>query len=214
MKREHLISKSNPLVDFLEEHNCIFYSPLTQTDTTDWISGNAMVKYANDSAVWDSSLNMWKFTYVNGQPYSDEQFYAKWTLNTPIPQGTDLNFTVISELYQYDTPVWSSVNTSPVYTFYPFRFGMSLSGRQGMMNLSAHQMETTNSGVYQKFFVNGVEIYNAYAYNTSTKFELFNEIGIGNMRGSNMRKMYGMRNFAAFLQVFSLEEINEYFSLL
>lgn len=211
MKREHAIS--NPLVDFLQAHNCLFYSPLSHDDTTDWISGNQMMKYANDSVVWDSNLNMWKFTYVTGQSTGRYQYYAKYALATPIPINTRLQYTCLAEYYPYDSATWTSVLTSAVYDFLPLNYGMSLSGVTGQINQSAHVFSNENGQTYQKFYRDGVLV-----YNNTTNLTVFEDnethVILGNMRENNMKKQYGVRNLALFMDVLTIQEINEYFNIL
>lgn len=212
MKREHAIS--NPLVDFLEAHNCLFYSPLSHDDTTDWISGNAMVKYANDSAVWDSNLNMWKFKYVNGQPISNVSYYAKWSLKEAIQNGTLKEFTAIAEYYPYDQATWQSVLTDSVYDFLPNNYGMSFSGITGQLNESVHIWITENNSTHQKFYRNGEIIYDVN-YGSLQYFNYEYTVCIGNPRESRLKHSFGVRNFAIFASPYlNVDEINEYFNIL
>ena len=212
MRREHSIEEDK-LIKFLQEHNCIFYSPLSQDDTTDWISDNEMVKYANGSAVWDSNLNMWKFKYVNGQPISNMSYYVKWSLKEAIQTNTLKEFTAIVEYYPYDSATWQSVLTDSVYDFLPYNNGMSFSGITGQLNNSAHIWTTENNSTHQKFYRNGEIIYDAN-YGSLQYFNYEDTVCIGNPRENRLTHSFGLRNFAVFgAPYLTISEINEYFNI-
>jgi hypothetical protein len=207
MKREHTI-QIDRLTKFLQQHNCIFYSPLSQDDTTDWISGNAMVKRLNDSAVWDSTNNMWKFQYVSGQSYNANEYYVKWDLNNTIVQS-QMNLTAIAQTY-------SDTTTDCFYDFLPTRIGLSLatySTTTGNESESVQVFATVNNISRQKVYVDGVMTLD---YNYNMPYNFFNgETGfrIGCPINSSRATTFCMRNFALFADALSLDEISEYFNI-
>ena len=206
-KREHITQQSNPLLDFLQAHNCIFYSPLTQDDTTDWISGNSMVKYNANSAMWDSANNIWKFQYVSGQPYNANQYYAKWDLKETILQSS-INFTSIAQLRAY-----SVSNVNACYDILPNRGGLSMYGTINQETQSA-QVFYTDSVSHQLQYRNAVKVLD-YAYGSILNAANGTTgIRIGCPNQSEAAKTYGMRNFSVYSEMLSLSEINEYFSLI
>ena len=207
MKREHT-TQSHTLLDFLQEHNCIFYSPLSYDDTTDWISGNAMMKYSTNSAVWDSANNIWKFKKVSGQPTNNSQYYARWNLKETLVQSV-MQWTAIAELLAYDQ---SDLNRC--YDTFPTDLGCSMYGTQGQITQSAQQFYNYNSTSWQDQYRDGIRELN---YNYGRIYNLFNGctgIRIGCPDNAAVSKTYGMRNFAIFPEPFTLSEINEYFNLI
>ena len=172
-----------------------------------------MVKYNSNSVVWDSTINMWKFTYVNGQANSSTAYYAKWTLNTPIPQGV-YQFTAISEFYPYDTPITDIQNGHCCWDFLPTRRGQSLIGIRNQYNQSCQVIEVLNGNATQYQYMNGALVF-TYYYGTVTPGAYENQIRIGAPNNSGTRKRYAMRNFALFVgEAFNISLVNEYFSLL
>lgn len=207
MRREHS-KEEDKLIKFLREHNCIFYSPLSQNDTSDWISGNAMVKYANDSAVWDNNVGMYKFKLASGQSYGTNQYYAKWNLIDTIVQS-QMNITVVSLTY-------SDTTQDCFYDFFPTRIGISLttySTTTGDKSESSQEFTTVNNISHQKVFVDGVETLD---YNYNRAYNFFNGstgVRIGCPSNSSYATTYCMQHFALFTQALSLGEINEYFNI-
>lgn len=207
MKREH-ITQSDPLMDFLRAHNCIFYSPLSQTDTTDWISGNAMTPYSANSVVWDSARQMWKFQHVSGQPYNASQYYAKWDLKETLIQ-TAAQWSAVSQFYAYNL---NGVNIN--YDALPTRLGLSMNGTIYSETESAQVFASDNVSTVQTLWKNGVSVFN---YNYGSIINAFNNttgVRIGCPHNSGSAKTYGMRNFAIFPQGMTITEINQYFALI
>lgn len=214
MKREEIQVKTNPILDFLIAHNCLFYSPLTQTDTTDWISGNQMVKFANDSAVWDSTLNMWKFQYVTGQQYGTNPYFAKWTLKNVIPQNSAIAFSGAAEFYPYDSQQPGTDYTHVNWDLIPTRFALSMYAPPNVLTNSCQTFKTVNNVTVQYQYMNGVN-QTVYTYGQIITFNTNkSEITIGQYENSYFQKHYGMRNFALFENGLSTQEIDEYFSLI
>ena len=207
MRREHT-KEEDRLIKFLREHNCIFYSPLSQDDTSDWISGNAMVKYANDSVVWDNNVGMYKFKLASGQSYGTNQYYAKWNLIDTIVQS-QANFTGVSLTY-------SDTTQDCFYDFFPTRLGLSLtsySTTTGDKSESAQMFSTVNNITHQKVYIDGVE---ALDYNYNSAYNFFNGstgVRIGCPINIRYETTYCMQHFALFTQALSLDEINEYFNI-
>ena len=213
MKREYS-KEENKLIKFLREHNCIFYSPLSQDDTSDWISGNQMVKFANDSAVWDSTLNMWKFQYVTGQQYGTNPYFAKWTLKNVIPQNSALIFSGAAEFYPYDSQQPGTDYTHANWDLIPTRSGFSMYASPNTLTNSCQTFKTVNNVTVQYQYMNGVN-QTVYTYGQIITFNANkSEITIGQYENSYFQKQYGMRNFALFANGFSTQEIDEYFSLI
>lgn len=211
--RRHHGQMGGGLLGFLHAHNCSFYSPLSYSDTTDWISGNQMVKYNSNSAVWDSAINMWKFTYVNGQANSNTAYYAKWTLNTPILQGVPI-FTTIGEIYPYDTEQSDIQNGKLCWDFLPNRRGQSFIAITGQYNQCSQIMAVSNGESVQYQYTNGSLSF-TYQYGSLLNSAYETEIRIGAPNNSGHRKRYAMRNFALFIgEAFNNSLVNEYFSLL
>lgn len=206
-KREHHI-KTNALLDFLQAHNCIFYSPLSQTDTTDWISGNAMTPYSANSVVWDSANQIWKFQKVSGQPTNSSQYYARWNLKETLVQSV-MQWTAIAELFAYNQ---SDLNIC--YDTFPTDWGLSMFGTQGQITQSAQLLYNYNSTSWQDQYRDGVRELN---YNYGRIYNLFNGctgIRIGCPSSAAASKTYGMRNFAVFAKQLTPAEMTEYFSLI
>lgn len=210
-RREHITSQSHTLLDFLQEHNCIFYSPLSYEDTTDWISGNAMMKYSANSVVWDSANQIWKFQHVSGQPYNNTQYAARWTLGIPIPSGTPWNICCVMELYAYYTS-----DSNACYDLLPTRQGFGVYGTLNQLTQSAQVFAVSGSSTDQYRYRNGAQVF-TYHYSTVLAMPYEDMIRIGQFAFNNYAEMlgpYGVRNMAFFLQSFTLSEINEYFNLI
>lgn len=214
MKREHIIqSTSNPLIDFLQAHGCSFYSPLSANDTTDWISGNAMQKYANDSVVWDSNLNMWMFTYVSGQPNANNGYYAKWNLGSPISSGSIQHFCAIVEVYSYDSPTYTP-NTILNYDLLPNRMGLAMYANQNMLSQCCQTLDSSGTVTKQYQYTNGVQNL-TYTYTSKNTMQYEDAIRIGVPNSNVARKRFAMRNFAFFFgNILTKSEIDEYFTLI
>jgi len=71
MKREHTTSQS--YIDWLRSMGCVFYAPLIQGDTRDYISGQDIV-ISNGTVTWDNSENAYKFY----GPYALNSYIASW----------------------------------------------------------------------------------------------------------------------------------------
>lgn len=209
MKREHQTTTSNPLMDFLQAHNAIFYSPLSQTDTTDWISGNAMTPYSANSVVWDSANQIWKFQHVSGQPYNLNQFYAKWDLKETLVQSY-IQWTAIAQLYAYDSPT----GTNYCYDIFPTAIGCQLFGTLGSETQSAATFYLYNGTSWQDQYKDGIRLVNYNYNNVYNFFNGTNGIRIGRPYIADRAKTYGMRNFAVFALGLTLTEINQYFALI
>lgn len=212
MRRNHT-KEENRLIKFLQEHNCIFYSPLSQTDTSDWISGNAMVKYANDSVVWDSEHDIWKFQYANNPSGSTNGYYAKWTLNE-VYELSPIIVSAVAELYCYNSTDnglvmnWNLSNNSS-------GGGLSMYGLQNQLVQSCQQFYTSQNTTIQKQIRNGNYVFE-YNYNQLINLPDMLYVDIGwDMRYDqpHRRGPFGMRNFAIFSSILSLTEINEYFNI-
>lgn len=179
-----------------------------QGDTTDWISGNVMVKYANDSVVWDNTVGMYKFKLASGQSYGTNQYYAKWNLIDTIVQS-QANFTVVSLTY-------SDTTQDCFYDFFPTRFGLSLPSHSittDDKSESVQMFSTVNNITHQKVYVNGVE---ELDYNYNRAYNFFNGstgVRIGCPINIRYATTYCMQHFALFAQALSLDEINEYFNI-
>lgn len=57
-KREHTTQQS--YIDWLKSMGCVFYAPLIQDDTRDYISGQPL-EQSNGSFSWDSNIGAYKF---------------------------------------------------------------------------------------------------------------------------------------------------------
>ena len=213
MKREHT-TQSNSLLDWLKSKNCILYSPLSQNDTTDWISGNQIIPYGEGSMIWDSNQQMWKFSKLASQPYGDTQYFAYWELKETVQQQNWIT-TGIAELY-------SDSYTRDSYSCYdslPTRAGMSLYGTRYSLTQSAQVFSIVSNKSRQQQYRNGSSVF-TYNYNTILQFPVTTGIRIGNPMNRTVDETsrssgpYWLRNFAFFLQAFTLSEINEYFSLI
>lgn len=208
MRREHNI-QSNPLLDFLQAHDCIFFSPLSQNDTSDWISGNAMTLYSSNSAVWDAVNGIWKFQHVSGQPYNNSMYAARWQCQ--IPSISPAEFTGIAELYAYNV---SDANSC--YDVLPTRQGLSLYGTQGTLTQSAQVLGTENNRTVQRQYRDGIVVF-SYNYSAIVSVPAITHIRIGtfyNNYQAQVQGPYGLRNFAFFLKELTLSEINEYFNMI
>lgn len=207
MKREHEI-QTNKLQDFLQAHNCIFYSPLSYDDTSDWISGNAMTLYSSNSAVWDSGNGIWKFQKVSGQPTNNSQYYARWNLKETLVQSV-MQWTAIAELLAYDQ---SDLNRC--YDTFPTDWGCNMFGTQGQITQSAQLLYNYNSTSWQDQYRDGIRELN---YNYGRIYNLFNGctgIRVGCPDNAEASKTYGMRNFAVFAKQLTPAEMTEYFNLI
>lgn len=213
MKREHT-TQSNPLLAWLESKNCILYSPLSQNDTTDWISGNAIEVYNNNSMVWDSAHDIWKFQKVGGQSGASS-YFARWELNEILTQQP-MVFTAICQFYAYYD--WQGSGLNSVYDFLPTRMGMSLYGTLNNETESAQIFGVVNNKSKQLQYRNGSQVF-TYNYTSILQLPQTTHIRIaapnnyGYFEG-NSTGPFGVRNFAFFLQAFTLSEINEYFNLI
>lgn len=215
MKREHnIISESNPLMSFLNAHNCIFYTPLSQTDTSDWISGNAMQLYNANSAVWDSAKNMWKFQYASNPTGGTNAYYAKWSLKELLSMSPPV-FSAVAELYCY-----SATNNGNVSNYNLSNnssgAGLTMYGTQNQLTQSCQQFYTSNNATIQRHVMNG-NIAFEYNYNQLINLPDMLYVDIGwDMRYNQTyrRGPWGMRNFAVFNSVLSVDEINEYFNII
>lgn len=213
MKREHNI-QSNPLLEWLQSKNCMLYSPLSQNDTTDWISGNQIIPYGEGSMIWDSNRQMWKFSKLASQPYGDTQYFAYWNLKESIPQQNELT-TCIAELYvdSYTPDVYNC------YDLLPTRIGLSLYGTRYALTHSAQTFSIENNRSIQRQYRNGSTVF-TYTYNQILQLPYSDRIRIGNPMNRTTSEIqrtsgpYWLRNFAYFLQVLSPAEITEYFNLI
>lgn len=207
MKREHKI-QTNKLPDFLQTHNCIFYSPLSYDDTSDWISGNAMTLYSLNSAVWDPVNSIWKFQKVAGQPTNNSQYYARWNLKETLVQSV-MQWTAIAEMLAYDQSDYN-----PCYEIFPTAWGFSMFGTQGQITQSAQLFYKYNSTSWQDQYRDGIRELN---YNYGRIYNFTNGctgIRVGRPTNSTTSKAYGMRNFAVFAKQLTPAEMNEYFNLI
>ena len=213
MKREHT-TQSNSLLDWLKSKNCILYSPLSQNDTTDWISGNAIELYNSNSMVWDSAHDIWKFQKVGGQSGASS-YFARWELKEVL-QPQSMVFTAICQFYAYYD--WQGSGLNCVYDFLPTRQGMSLYGTLNNETESAQIFGIENSKSKQMQYRDGSQVF-TYNYTSILQLPQTTHIRIaapnngGNFAGNNTGP-YGVRNFAFFLKAFTLSEINEYFNLI
>lgn len=207
MRREHS-KEEDRLIKFLQEHNCIFYSPLSQNGTSDWISGNAMTLYSSNSAVWDAVNGIWKFQKVSGQPTNNSQYYARWTLKETLVQSV-MQWTAIAELLAYDQS-----DTNRCYDTFPTDLGCNMYGTQGQITQSAQLLYTYNNTSWQDQYRDGIMEFN---YNYGRIYNLFNGctgIRVGCPDNAAASKTYGMRNFAVFAKQLTPAEMNEYFNLI
>lgn len=214
MRREQMASQSNPLLAWLESKNCVLYSPLSQNDTTDWISGNQIIPYGEGSMLWDNNHQMWKFSKLSNQPYGDSQYFAYWNLKEPIPQQ-NMEFTCIAELY-IDSYTPDSYNC---YDFLPTRVGLSLYGTRYSLTQSSQVFAIENNRSMQRQYHNGSTVL-TYTYNNILQIPYADGIRIGDPMNRTPNETlrsagpYWLRNLAFFLQDLSLSEINEYFNLI
>ena len=181
---------------------------MSQNDTTDWISGNSMVLYSSNSAVWDSANDILKFQKVSGQPTNNSQYYARWNLKETLVQSV-MQWTAIAELLAYDQ---SDLNLC--YDTFPTAWGLSMFGTQGQITQSAQLFYNYNSTSWQDQYRGGIKV----AYNNYGRiYNLFNGctgIRIGCPSNASASKTYGMRNFAVFAKQLTPAEITEYFNLI
>ena len=70
-RREHITSQS--YIDWLKSLGCVFYAPLIQGDTRDYISGQDIV-ISNGTVTWDNSENAYKFY----GPAALNSYIASW----------------------------------------------------------------------------------------------------------------------------------------
>lgn len=70
-KREQ--TKSDSYIDWLKSMGCVFYAPLSQGDTRDYISGQDLV-VSNGTVTWSVNENAYQFY----GPYSLNNFIASW----------------------------------------------------------------------------------------------------------------------------------------
>lgn len=212
MRREHLAVKDvNPLLDFLNSHSCVLYSPLSQTDTSDWISNNEIEKYAADSMVWDSANGIWKFQHVSGQPYNNNMYAAKWEFKTQL-QSRRAIFTCVAEFLAYNV---SDINQC--YDFLPTRTGFGFWGTKDVITDSAQVFQPSGSvAINQYQYRNGVRVF-SYTYNSGLTLPVATHFRIGTFHNTTQAPVqgpYGFRNLALFSDPLTLDEINEYFSLI
>lgn len=213
MKREHT-TPSNPLLDWLQSKNCMLYSPLSQNDTTDWISGNQIIPYGEGSILWDNNQQMWKFSKLENQPYGDAQYFAYWNLKDSILQRNWVT-TCIAELYT-DSYTPDAYNC---YDLLPTRVGSSLYGTRYALTHSVQTFSIENNRSIQRQYRNGSTVF-TYTYNQILQQPYFDRIRIGNPMNRTTDETrrssgpYWLRNFAFFLQALSVSEINEYFNLI
>ncbi len=200
MKREHAIS--NPLVDFLEAHNCLFYSPLSHDDTTDWISGNNIEFTNSVNKQWDNDNLIWKLSKISNNP----AYYARCELFTPIQASIPLEITGVGEFISYTQ---SDANPN-VWDFTPNMYGFALSGTKDVITQSAQTFPIINGSSWQYVYRNGEQIgnlnYNSILYTRYNAHIMFGWV--------NRNFTFGLRNFACFLSALSLNEINEYFNII
>lgn len=199
---------NTPLTNFLKAHNCIFYSPLSQNDTSDWVSGNAMTLYSSNSAVWDSANNILKFQKVSGQPMNNSQYYARWNLKETLVQSV-MQWTAVAEMLAYDQS-----DTNLCYDTFPTPWGTSMFGTQGHITQSAQLLYTYDSTSWQYQYRDGIMV---GSNNYGRIYNMFNGctgIRIGCPTNATTAKTYGMRNFAIFAKQLTPAEITEYFNLI
>lgn len=193
MRREY--KKEKPVVDWLVNHNCLLYSPLTHEDTSDWISGNAIETYSPNSMVWDDVNGIWKFQHVSGQPYNNNQYAARW--ECPIPSVSPAEITCIAEFYAYNIS-----DTNTCYDVLPTRQGWGLYGTQGTLTQSAQVFATENNRTVQRQYRDGIIVF-SYNYNTIGSVPAITHIRIGTFHNSYQAAVqgpYGLRNFAFFFE--------------
>lgn len=209
MRRDYKSEKYNHLVEWLANHNCVLYSPLTHEDTSDWISGNAIETYSSNSMVWDDANGIWKFQHVSGQPYNNNQYAARW--ECPIPSTYPIEFTGIAEFYAYNVS-----DTNVCYDVLPTRQGLSLWGTQGTLTQSAQVIAVENNITVQRQYRDDIIVF-SYNYSTINSFPTVTHIRIGVFNNSYQAAVqgpYGMRNFAFFLKALTLSEINDFFNII
>lgn len=89
-RREHNIEES--YIDWLKSLGCVFYSPLTETETRDLISGSQMQQGNNGTVTWDASKGAWYFQDLYSSRYD---VIASWQgLNLPF-DITNIGFTLV-----------------------------------------------------------------------------------------------------------------------
>ncbi|MCR4964868.1 MAG: hypothetical protein K6A41_04350 [Bacteroidales bacterium] len=196
---------------FLAAHNCILYSPLSQTDTTDWISGNQIETYASGSMVWDANNNIWKFQHVSGQPYNNNMYAAKWEFNTQLPSRRAI-FTCVAEFLAYNV---SDINQC--YDYLPTRVGFGFWGTKDVITDSAQVFKPSGSvSVIQYQYRNGISVF-SYTYSSGPTLPVATHLRIGTFHNTTQAPVqgpYGIRNLALLADPLTLDEINEYFSLI
>lgn len=105
MRREHKITES--YVDWLKSLGCVFYSPLTEFETRDLISGQPMQQGNNGSVTWDPNEQAWYFQDLYQNTFD---VIASWQgLNLPF-DTTNIGFSLCYEikLVQNGYNQWSS----------------------------------------------------------------------------------------------------------
>lgn len=212
MRKEHTSAKpADPLMEWLMAHDCLLYLPLSQNDTSDRISGNPMQKYAADSAAWDDSTGMWKFTYVSAQPTGASSYYALWNLKEVV-EPQPLTLTCLAEYHAYsDNNADNASNT--VWDLYPARSGFSLYGTRNATSLSAQVFAVENGVSVQRQYRNGAEVMN-YPYTRVLQFSRTTGFRVGVTQYASHRMTYGLRNVALLKRGLSLAEADEYFTLI
>ena len=211
MPIRHHCPPPTPFLSFLKRNDCILYSPLSQTDTTDWISGNQIIPYGNGSMTWDSARSIWKFQKLSSQSYGTNSWFAKWQLKIPIEQQ-EISWSCCVELFAY----YYTYNYYSAYETLPTRSAMwSLHGTYNQLTQSAHSHGSENNRTIWKGYKNGTQVY-TYTYSSIRQLIYTTDICIGMRPNSDSQFSgpYGIRNIAIFAKTFSLNDINEYFALL
>jgi len=163
---------------------------------------------------WDSARSIWKFQKVGSQ-YGVSSYFAMWELKTTLVQQP-LEFTAICQFYAYYDYSGNGLNN--VYDFYPNRLGLSFVGTRNYERECAQVFPIINNHSRQLQYRNGVQV-SLTDYQSILNVPQTTHIRIGqpqyngNFNGTSTGP-YGVRNFAAFLKAFSLNEVNEYFALL
>ena len=150
---------------------------------------------------------IWRFQYTSGQPYNSSQYYAKWTLQN--------SYTNINPLYSCCAEfIMTNSSTGSVYDLLPTRYGLSLDGTNNTLTCSAQVLDIINNKSTQYRYRDGQLVF-TYNYNSVSPIS-FNGIRIGCPAYNNASYLgpFCIRNIAFFLKALSLNEINEYFSLI
>ena len=70
MSRRHHCPPPNPYVEWLKSLGCVFYAPLVENDTSDWISGQYPTTDTGCTVTWDANQGMYNlYSRRNGQNY-------------------------------------------------------------------------------------------------------------------------------------------------